>query len=69
MVEKMLEEVAAAQEPPKKSRIKGKMHYNIYINTIKNACREMVRTGCQVEYAQVDKGPFIEVTVKIPKNV
>ncbi|MGE5677745.1 MAG: nucleoid occlusion protein [Pseudomonadota bacterium] len=69
MVEKMLEEVAAAQEPPKKSRIKGKMHYNIYINTIKNACREIVRTGCQVEYVQVDKGPFIEVTVKIPKNV
>jgi ParB family chromosome partitioning protein len=69
MVEKMLEEVAAAQEPPIKSRIKGKMHYNIYINTIKNACREMIRTGCEVEYAQVDKGPFIEVTVKIPKNV
>ncbi len=69
LVEKMLDEVAAASEEPKKNRIKGKMNYNIYINTIKNAYKEILKTGCKVEYGQVDKGEFIEVTVKIPKNV
>ena len=69
LVEKMLEEVAVTLEPPKKSRIKGKMNYNIFVNTLKNAYKEILKTGCNVEYAQVDKGPFIEVTIKIPKNV
>lgn len=69
LIEKMLDEVAATSEEPKKNRIKGKMNYNIYINTLKNACKEILKTGCRVEYGQVDKGEFIEVTVKIPKNV
>lgn len=69
LVEKMLDEVAAAGDEPKKGRIKGKMHYNIYINTIKNAYKEILKAGCKVEYGQVDKGEFIEVTVRIPKNV
>lgn len=68
MVEKMLDEVAAASEPPKKNRIKGKINYNIYVNTIKNTCKELFKTGCLVEYTQEDKGLFIEVTVRIPKN-
>lgn len=69
MVEKMLDEVAVASEPPKKNRIKGKMNYNIYVNTLKNTCKELLKTGCRVEYDQVDKGPFIELTVRIPKNL
>ena len=69
LVEKILDEVAATSEEPKKSRIKGKMNYNIYINTLKNAYKEILKTGCRVEYGQVDKGEFIEVTVRIPKNV
>lgn len=69
LVEKMLDEVALTAEEPKKKRIKGKINYKIYVNTIKNACKEMFNTGCQVEYGQVDKGEFIEITVKIPKNI
>ena len=69
MVDKMLDEAAAAAEEPKKKRIKGKMNYNIYVNTLKNACKEFLMAGCKVEYGQVDKGEFIEITVKIPKNV
>lgn len=68
-IDKMLDEIAATVEEPKKLRIKGKMHYNIYINTIKNACKEIIKTGYNVEYGQVDKGEYIEVTVKIPKNI
>lgn len=69
LVEKMLDEVAAASEEPKKGRIKGKMNYNIYINTLKNAYKEIVKSGGKVEFGQVDKGDFIEVTVRIPKNM
>lgn len=69
LVDKMLDEAAAAVEEPKKKRIKGKMNYNIYVNTLKNACKEFLTAGCKVEYGQVDKGEFIEITVKIPKNV
>ena len=69
LIEKMLEEVAAAAEEPKKNRIKGKINYNIYINTLKNAYKEILKAGCKVEYGQVDKGEFIEVTVRIPKNM
>jgi ParB family chromosome partitioning protein len=69
LVEKMLDEVAVTQEVPKKRRIKGKMNYNIYVNTLRNACKEILKTGCRVEYGQVDKGGFIEITVRIPKNI
>lgn len=69
LIEKMLDEVAAVTEEPKKKRIKGKMNYNIFINTLKNACKEIVKAGCRAEYGQIDKGEFIEITVKIPKNV
>jgi ParB family transcriptional regulator, chromosome partitioning protein len=69
LVEKMLDEVAAASEEPKKNRMKGKMHFNIYVNTLKNAYKEILKAGCMVEYGQVDKGEFIEVTVRIPKNI
>lgn len=69
LVERMLDEIAAVSEEPKKNRIKGKINYNIYINTLKNACKEILKTGCKIEYGQVDKGEFIEVTVRIPKNV
>lgn len=69
LVEKLIDEVAAASEEPKKNRIKGKINYNIYINTLKNACKEILKTGCIVEYGQIDKGDFIEIIVRIPKNV
>lgn len=69
LVEKMLEEAAVTSEEPEKKRIKGKINYKIYVNTIKNACKEMFKTGCRVEYGQVDKGEFIEITVRIPKNM
>jgi ParB family chromosome partitioning protein len=69
LVEKIIDEAAVTSEEPKRGRIKGKINYNIFINTIKNAYKEILKAGCKVEYAQVDKGEFIEVTVKIPKNV
>lgn len=69
LVEKMLDEIAAASEEPKANRIKGKINYKIYLNTLKNACKEILKTGGKVEYGQVDKGEYIEVTVRIPKSM
>jgi ParB family chromosome partitioning protein len=69
LVEKMLDEIAAASEEPKPNRIKGKINYKIYLNTLKNACKEILNAGGKVEYDQVDKGEFIEVTVRIPKSM
>lgn len=69
LIDKMLEEIAATAEEPVKSRIKGKINYKIYVNTIKNACKEILKSGYKVEYGQVDKGDYIEFTVKIPKNI
>ncbi|HYE83098.1 MAG TPA: nucleoid occlusion protein [Clostridia bacterium] len=69
LVEKMLDEAAVTVEAPVTKRMRGKMHYNIYINTLKNACKEILKTGCKVEYEQIDKGEFIEITVKIPKKI
>lgn len=69
LVEKIIDEAAAAIEEPKKKRIKGKMNYNIYVNTLRNTCKEIFKTGCRVEFLQADKGEFIELTIKIPKNI
>lgn len=69
MIEKMLNEAAAAgQEQVVEKKIKGKMNYKIYINTIKNAYKEIIKSGYNVGYDQVDKGDYIEITLKVPKN-
>ncbi len=69
MIEKVLDEVAITAEEPRKNRIKGKISYNIFINTIKNACREIVKAGCKAEYEQTDTGEYVELKVRIPKNL
>jgi ParB family transcriptional regulator, chromosome partitioning protein len=68
MIEKMLDEVAAEQEPKIERKMRGKINYNIYVNTIKNTYKDIVKTGYQIDYNQVDKGEYIEITLKVPKN-
>lgn len=70
LIEKMLDEAAAATQDPKSERkMKGKISYNIYVNTIKNTYREILKTGYKIDYDQIDKGEYIEITMKVPKNV
>jgi ParB family transcriptional regulator, chromosome partitioning protein len=64
----MLDEVAAEQEPKIEREMRGKINYNIYVNTIKNTYKDIVKTGYQIDYNQVDKGEYIEITLKVPKN-
>ena len=68
LVEKLLDELTQKDSSKADRRLRGKIHYNIYINTIKNAYKEIVKTGYKVEYDQSDKGEYIEITMKIPKN-
>ena len=69
MIEKMLDEAAAAgQEAKGERKIRGKINYNIYVNTIKNTYRDIIKTGYNIEYGQIDKGEYIEITLKVPKN-
>jgi ParB family transcriptional regulator, chromosome partitioning protein len=68
MIEKMLDEVAAEQEPKIERKMRGKINYNIYVNTIKNTYKDIVKTGYQIDYNQVDKGEYIEITLTVPKN-
>lgn len=68
MIDKLIDEIAADKENPAKRRIKGKMQYNIYVNSIKNVYREILKTGFKMQYAQEDKGDHIEITLKVPKK-
>ncbi len=68
MIEKFIDEIAADIEKPKERRIRGKMQYNIYINTIKNVYKEILKTGFKMQYAQEDRGDFVEITLKVPKK-
>lgn len=69
LIEKMLDEIAASSSEQKvEKKIKGKINYNIYVNTIKNTYKEILKTGYKLQYDQVDKGEYIEITLKVPKN-
>jgi ParB family transcriptional regulator, chromosome partitioning protein len=56
--------------PEKKShaRVKTYMNYKIYLNTIKEAYRAIRERQEGAEIHEVDRGEFIEVTLKIPKR-
>lgn len=66
-IQNMLVELTAEEEPKRKQNIKSFMNYRIYINTIKQAYEAIKDKQGNAEFKQVDKGDFIEVTVKIPK--
>jgi ParB family chromosome partitioning protein len=68
IIEKMLDEAAIGKEPKVERKMKGKISYNIYVNTIKNTYKDIIKTGYKIDYDQVDKGEYIEITLKVPKN-
>lgn len=48
--------------------IKKCIHYNIYLNTIKKAFKAIKEAEKNAEYRQEDKGEYVEVKIKIPKQ-
>jgi len=68
LIDKLLDEIAATKEEVKKEkRVKGKMNYKIYVNTIKNTYKQILKTGFNIMYDQEDKGDYIEINIKVPK--
>jgi ParB family chromosome partitioning protein len=51
-----------------KKYVRNFINYKIYINTIKNAYNEIVKTGINAKFEQEESDEFIELKVKIPKK-
>ena len=50
-----------------KRYVRNFINYKIYINTIKNAYNEIVKTGVDAKFEQKESDDYIELRVKIPK--
>ncbi len=68
LINELMEKLMHANEEKRKQKIKSAFNFKIYINTLKNAYNAIRETGLKAEYKQVDKGEYVEVVVKIPKN-
>lgn len=67
--EKLIESLLETDVPvEKKQNIRYSINYRIYVNTVKQAYETILNTGAKVKYTEKDKGDYIEVTVKIPKE-
>jgi len=51
-----------------KRYVRNFINYKIYINTIKNAYNEIVKTGIEAKFEQQESDEFIEIKVRIPKK-
>jgi len=65
---KSVKEKIDKEEKPTKQNIRNFINYKIYINTIKNAYNEILKTGIKAKFEEKEKDDYIEVKVKIPKN-
>jgi len=65
---KSVNEKIDKEETPSKQNIRNFINYKIYINTIKNAYKEILKTGIKAKFEEKEKDDYIEVKVKIPKN-
>lgn len=68
LVADMLEAMDETDGKIDKQTIKSFINYRIYINTLKRACKEIEDTGIAVNYKEVEKDDYIEITVKLPKK-
>ena len=67
LVDGILEDLTKIEEKQSKQNIRNLINIRIYINTIKKAFSAIKDTGVNAEYKEVDKGDYVEVSVKIPK--
>jgi ParB family chromosome partitioning protein len=69
--EKLVDSIANELKVRKKAdkrNVRNFINYKIYINTIKNAYNEIVKTGIKAKFEQKESDDFIEIMVKIPKK-
>ena len=69
LIKDLLKDIENAKEPEKKQIVKiGNMNLKIYLNTMKQAYDFILNTGIEAKYKETDKGDYVEVVVKIPKQ-
>lgn len=68
LIKGMLEDLTAEKEPENKQNVRSLINLRIYLNTVRNAYTAIKESGIDAQYEEKDKGEFIEVVVKIPKN-
>jgi len=68
IIQNILDELSRPKEEERRQKIKSAFNFRIYLNTLKNAYQAIKQSGLNAEYQQLDKGEYIEVVVKIPKN-
>jgi ParB family chromosome partitioning protein len=69
--EKLIDSIADELKIRKKAdkrHVRNFINYKIYVNTIKNAYNEIVKTGINARFEQKESEDFIEIMVKIPKK-
>ncbi|MCF6461576.1 nucleoid occlusion protein [Clostridium sp. Cult3] len=68
LVNEILNDLTRDDVKEDKPNVKGLISTRIYLNTIKNAYTAIRESGVDAEYQELDKGDFVEVTIKIPKK-
>jgi ParB family chromosome partitioning protein len=69
--EKLIESIANSINKEKlknKLYIKNFINYKIYVNTIRNAYNEILKTGIEAKFEEHESDEFIELKVRIPKK-
>lgn len=68
LVDGILNDLTKTETKDHKQSIKSLINIRIYLNTMKKAYSAIKDTGINAEYKEIDKGEYVEVTVKIPKK-
>ena len=68
LIKTMMEHIGGEERTGPTQKIKSFMNYRIYVNTLKQAYEAIKERQGNAQFKQVDRGEYVEVTVKIPKN-
>ena len=68
LVDGILNDLTKSEPENHKQNIKSLINIRIYLNTMKKAYSAIKDSGVHAEYKEIDKGEYVEVTVKIPKG-
>ena len=68
LITAMVEHVGKEEKANPTKKIKSFLNYRIYINTLKQAYEAIKERQENAQFEQIDRGEYVEVTVKIPKN-
>lgn len=68
LIKTMVEYIGKEEATNSTQKIKSFMNYRIYINTLKQAYEAIREKQENARFEQIDRGGYIEVVVKIPKN-